>query len=153
MYFVNNLKANILVSNDIIGLEGITVDPIISTVYIDSYKVIIPVEIRIPTIGVLVRRTVYVRKEIVIPLRLEALITIYYGGTLPITRDFLFEPSANIDVSLYTHLIDADTKAVIVKNDSEYAIAITRNIRIGTFIELNYLNAFYVDEELLELSI
>jgi len=45
IYFISDLKAKILINNDIIGLEKIVIDIYSNKVYIKNYKITIPITI------------------------------------------------------------------------------------------------------------
>ena len=144
VHLVDNLKANMLIGNDVIGSEGIVIDPVKKQAFITSTGATIPVEVRSPKNNI--QRPVHIRKTTVIPPHTEVAVPIN-GTSLPETRDFLFEPADDVNFTLYAHLVDASTSAVIIRNDHAQPIQIPRNFRLGRISELDYPNAFQVSPE------
>ena len=144
IHLVDNLKANMLIGNDIIGSEGIVIDPVKKQAFITSTGATIPIEVRSPKNNI--QRPVHIRKTTIVPPHTEVAVPIN-GTSLPKTRDFLFEPADDVNFTLYAHLVDASTSAVIVRNDHSQPIQIPRNFRLGRISELNYPNAFQISPE------
>ena len=46
VYFVNNLKVNMFIENDFIDLKQIIIDVVKSTIYIESYNVIVDINVK-----------------------------------------------------------------------------------------------------------
>ncbi len=69
-------------------------------------------------------------------------------------RDFFFEPS-NTKLSVYARIINMDTNQVLVKNDSNEAVHISRNMRLGEAVETKFDGCFYIttgQEDMAELA-
>ena len=58
-------------------------------------------------------------------------------------RDFLFE-LYNTKLSIYTGLVDNDISLVLVKNESEKAIKVPRNMRLGKIREAEFDGYYYI---------
>ncbi len=146
VHLVDNLKANMLIGNDILGPEGISIDGANSKATIASCQgMTIPIEIRTLTKG-MINKALHARSTTVIPPHSMTAIPIHHSN-LPSDRDFLFEPSDS-NASLFAHAIDASTNCIMAKNDSPQSIKISRNARLGRITEIQYPNAFHVDSDI-----
>ena len=70
----------------------------------------------------LIRRVINLKEISIIPLYLNVIITIYYLNLLD--RDFLFKSREDSILFLYIRLINKNTKAILIKNDSNKLIKI-----------------------------
>ena len=58
-------------------------------------------------------------------------------------RDFLFE-LCDTKLSIYASLVDNDISLVLVKNESEKAIKVPRNMRLGEIREVEFNRYYYI---------
>lgn len=84
---MNNLKANMLIYNDIMALKGISIDIGNKTTFVTSYKVIIIMNIK--QRNLFIKKKAVVSKTLNILLQTEQLFDIKYV-TLPNNQDFFF---------------------------------------------------------------
>lgn len=89
LHLIDNLKVNILIGNDIISAEGITINIAKERAYIPGYKTIVPITAR--QHGQFVRRVLYLTTRITIPPQLQAFVAMNLL-LLPSDRDFYFKP-------------------------------------------------------------
>ena len=120
IYLVNKLVVNILLRNDILVLKEINLLFLKEIAYIDNYNINILIEIHAKES--LIRRVINLKKIFIISLHLNVIITIYYLNLLD--RDFLFKSRENSILFLYIKLINKNTKAILIKNDSNKSIKI-----------------------------
>ncbi len=145
VHLVNDLKVNMLIDNDILESKRFFIDDFNSRVIIVSCNdMIILIEIRIFSKNI-INKVLHVRSITMISSHSIALIIIH-SANLFTNRDFLFE-FMNIDVSLYAHIIDVITNAIMTKNEFSRCIKISRNTRLDMIIEIQYLNAFLADSD------
>ena len=144
VHLVDNLKANMLLGNDIIGPERIILDVAKKIAHIGSTGASIPLDVRSPKSSV--QRLVHLRKTTVIPPHAETAIPIHNVG-LPASRDFLFEPDGDFDLGMYAHMVDASTTAILVRNDRDVPVKVPRNSRLGRISEIEFPNAFHIQED------
>ena len=144
IHLIDNLKTNMLFGNNVIESEKIDVNIFKKTIYIESCEVTASLEIR--TFKVAVQISIHARKITVIFFRFELVFSMHYT-IVSFDRDYLFE-SNELKLSLYVHLIDFNTKQIIVRNESNQFVHIFRNYRVDHIIEINYINVFqvHVDE-------
>lgn len=60
-------------------------------------------------------------------------------------RDFLFHPTAQTNLTLFTHIIHLKTTKILVKNTSDQPLRILRRQRLGHVIDIHYNNCFLAD--------
>ena len=113
MHLIDNLKTNMLLSNDVIESEKIDVNISNKSIYIDSCEIIVTLEIR--TSRVIVQTSVHARKITVISSHSELIFSMHYT-IVSFDRDYLFE-SNELNLSLYAHLINSIFKHIVVCNE------------------------------------
>lgn len=143
IHVVDGLRIKMLVGNDFIDLEGITIDVAKEKVYIGSYKTFITVTAR--QRGQFIRRKIHALSATKILPHSESLIPISTSLSLPEDRDYLFEPTQQSNVVLFAYIINSRTTAVLAKNDSDHQVEIPRKFRLGVVTELDYENCFQAD--------
>ena len=138
IHLVEDLKANALIGNDILGPEGIVLDLKNEKATVgacQNLELALEVKTRSPQI----RRSVLVRKKTVIPPGTRQAIPVHgvKGNPLelPTDRDLLFEPRGNQKVAVFAHIVDCTIEAVFVQNDSTKDITLPRNTRLGDVVE------------------
>lgn len=57
-------------------------------------------------------------------------------------RDVLFQPLAQSNLTLFSHLVDDTTSGILVCNKSQRAIHLPRKQKLGLVIEVFYENCF-----------
>ena len=142
IHIVDNLRANILIGMDIITPKGIDILASKRVAYITSCDIKAPIKVlstRPP-----VRRVISAKKAIVIPPQSIGIVAIHHLTLLE--RDFLFE-LYNTKLSIYTSLVDNDISLVLVKNESEKAIKVPRNMRLGEIREVEFNRCYYISSE------
>ena len=150
IHLVDELKAKMLVGMDIMKPEGIDVLSSRSVASISSCKVDVPIELK-PK-GRAVRQPVHAKQSVVVPPRTQMLIPVHFTGPLPDSRDFLFEPDDESLLSLYAHLVDSSMSAVLARNDSDSAIQVPRNRRMGTVAEADFDSCYHVTSNQAEMA-
>ena len=58
----------------------------------------------------------------------------------------MFEPSDST-LSLYAHLVDSSVPTVLAKNDTDIAITVPRNHRLGTVYDTDFDNCYLISQE------
>ena len=145
IHLVDELKAKMLVGMDIMKPEGIDILTSRSSASISSCKVEVPVELK-PK-GRAVRQPVHARKAVDVPPHSQVLVPVHFTGPLPDSRDFLFEPEEESHLSLYAHLVDSSLSAVLARNDSDLAVKIPRNHRMGMVAEADFDSCYHASSE------
>ena len=138
---MNNLKANMLIDNDIIDSEQFIIDMKIKQITIENIDVSISIEVRSAKTSL--QRLIHLKKIVIISSHIEMTISVH-NVNLSVSRDFLFE-SENSKLVMYVHLIDVSTTAILIRNDKNISIKISRNYRLDRVSELDFSNVFHID--------
>ena len=139
IHLVNNLKANLLIENDILNPELIDIFTFTNSAFIKSCKIKISITIRAKSI--LQIRLIYAL-EISIPTRSKIVISIHKITVSE--RDYMFESKEVTNLSMYAHIIDDNIISILIRNENDTAIHISRNFRLKNLIELDYSNVLQV---------
>ena len=155
LHLVDELKANLLMGIDILAPEGIDVQLSRQTATIASCAdVEIPISIQ--TRSSKVRKTVFTKTQMVIPPRTRKALPIQGPKgkpmELPADRDLMFEPGIRQKVSVFAHIVDHTISEVFVQNDSDVAITLPKNTRIGEVTEYEADGCFVVTSSEADLA-
>lgn len=121
LYLVDGLKANMLVGNNVLYIEGFTINLAISSTLIRSCVVKININAR--QYSKFLRYRTLASTPIIIPPHLEALVT-FQHIELPDSHDFLFYLFSQQYLTLYSHLFDHSSTKVLVRNNANHAVKI-----------------------------
>ena len=69
----------------------------------------------------------------------------HFVDELLVNRDFLFEFDES-NFILYVHIIDVDIKIVLIINDSNSVVKISRNFRLNKLVEFDFSQIYHLDE-------
>ena len=142
VHIVDDLRAKMLIGNDILGPEKIVVDIARGKAYIGSCDAFTTITAH--QRGSFFRRHVHVKNTLVIPPRNEKMVPTR-PLTLPEDRDFLFEPTVQGNLTMYAHLVDHGMSSILVRNDSDLPVQVPSKTRLGSVTEMDYDNCFKVD--------
>lgn len=139
IHLVEGLRANLLIGNDIMSLEGFIIDVTKRCVLIGSCGITVPIDVR--QSGQFLKKRLLSSQEMVVPPRSEAMVLLV-PLPLPNNRDFLFHPTIQVNLTLFTHLVDHETLKVFVGNNSSQTFWIPHRHRLGHIIDIAYKNCF-----------
>lgn len=155
-HLVDNLKANMLLGNDVLVPQKIKVDPANGEMIIGACQ---NLAVKIDVVAKdssRVRRTVRSKGTVTIPALSVASVPVTYRGSLPDDRDLLFEPQCKQDLGydggVYAHVVDSSLSFVQLRNSSARPVQITRRTRIGTVTEFNEEGCFLATPEAAPLA-
>ncbi len=149
-HLVEGLKAKMLVGMNIMGPEQIDLITSKGQAVIGSCgDANISIEIRSKSSPV--KRTIHARRAMVIPPHSKQPISIHHVRGLP-ERDFLFEPGPTA-FTQYAHMVDSICSAILAQNDSDQAIHVVRNQRLGHITKIKYDGCYNVDIDAADLAI
>ena len=145
IYLIDNLKTNMFIDNDLMKLKKIDINVTKKSIHIDNCDVIVVLNVK--TSRIIVHTSIYVRKTIIVSSHIEIVLSIHFTIIFA-NRDFLFE-SKNFNLSFYVHLTNVEFKNILVKNDDDKSIHISRNCRVNWMIEIDFSNVYqmYVDDD------
>ncbi len=142
IHLVESLRANLLIGNDIMSPEDFIIDIKRRSVLIGSCEVTVPIDARQK--GQFLTRRLLASQDTVVSPCSEAMISLIF---LPLSdnQDFLFHPSAQINLTLFIHLVDHQTSKVLVRNTSSQTLHILCCHKLGHLIDIIYENCFLAD--------
>ena len=142
VYLMNNFKINMLIDNDIIDFEQFIIDIKIKQIVIKNIDVSIFIEIKSTKMSF--QRLVHLKKTVIISSYIEMIVSIH-NVNLFVFRDFLFE-SKNTKLIMYVHFIDVNIIAILIRNDKNVFVKISRNYRLNRVFELDFFNVFHIEK-------
>ena len=153
IHLMNNLKINMLIDNDVTDSEKWNIDNEHSKTTIDNCDVTIFIDIRRrSSTDQSMHKSVHIKKTIIVSSQSEMIISIHYlVDNISNDRDYLFE-SNETEFILYAHLMNIFIEAILVRNDDKQAVKISRNYRLDYLTELDYSNAFFVNDDNVDLT-
>jgi hypothetical protein len=153
IHLIDNLKINMFIENDFMKSKKIDINMTKKIVYIDNCDVIVILNVKI--FRIIVHTSIHARKIIIVFSHIEIVLSIHFIIIFA-NRNFLFE-SKILNLSLYVHLTNVEFKNIIVKNDNDKFVYISRNCRVKRMIELNFSNAYMItiddDNDVVEFAI
>lgn len=141
IHLVEGLRANLLVSNDIMSPEAMVIDLGKKTAVMGACGVSIDVNAR--QRGQFLARKLLTNQDSVIPPRSEAMISLV-KLPLPNNRDFLFHPAPQAHLTHYSHIMDYETSKILVKNASDLPLRVPRQHKLGHLLDITYENCFLI---------
>ncbi len=144
IHLVEDLRANLLIGNDIMSPEGFVIDVKGKKALISSCEVTVPIDAR--QRGQFLARKLLTNQETIIPPNSEAMISLL-PLPLPDDRDFLFHPATQPSLTLFTHIVDHRTSKILVRNASNDLLRIPRHHKLGHLIDIAYDNCFLANTQ------
>ena len=148
IHLIDNLKINILIENDIFEFKKFDVFISISSAHIESCNIIISIFVR--NRSTLRIASVHSTKIMIISSQIEQIVRIHKISLSE--RDYIFE-SADVNFFIYSHLINITIDVILIRNDNDKKIKISRNFRLNKFVEFDYINVFQIDHEWSDLAL
>lgn len=143
LHIVEDLRINILIDNDIIESEDITLDVVKGSAYISDCQATIVISSR--QRGQCIRRILHANTTTIILARTQRMVPVHLS--LSQNRDFIFEYSAHSKLSLFTHLVDHEIKGILVQNESTLPVQISKNMKLSRVSEIPYDKCFSASVE------
>lgn len=144
IHLVEDLKANLLIGNDIMSLEGFVIDVKGKNALIGSCGVTVPIDAR--QREQFLTRKLLASQETVLSPQSEAMVLLV-PMPLPDDCDFLFHPTTQANLTLFTHIVNHQTSKVLVRNASSETLYIPRRHKLGHLIDIAYENYFLTDSQ------
>lgn len=140
VHLINDFKVNFLIDNDILDSEKIDIFNSTESANIASCNVTISIIIKTETQQF---RLIHAVKTCLISAKSECLMTIHRLIFLS-DRDFLFE-SVEANFIIYAHLMNENTFSILIQNEDNKRMKISRNFRLRTVTKLDYFNVYQVN--------
>ena len=129
MHLINNFKINFFIKNNLLKAKFIDIFTLTDIALINSCEIIISITIRIKSF--LQKRTVHIKASQIVSSLLKMTISIY--RIVISKRDYIFESKQIASFFVYAHIVDADTTAILIRNDNTKSIKLSRNFRLKNF--------------------
>lgn len=144
VYLVDKLKANMLIGNNVLGMEGFFINLSIFLTYIRSCSIDIYISAKF--LFCLFTHKVLANIIIIVFSKFKALV-VFKQILLPDSRDFFFYLVLQPKLTFYAHLIDYIICRILVGNDANYYIQVPKNYNLSYITNLVYKNCFAVKIE------
>ena len=144
IHIVDDLRAKLLIGNDIIDPEGIVVDVVNKSAFIGSCK--IKIEIFARPRGEFIKKKIHVKSATLVPSHSNVILPTKFID-LPENRDFLFELITQANFTLFAHLVDHIMTGVLVRNEIDSLIQVSRKLKLGNVLEMDYEKCFQASIE------
>ncbi len=145
IHFVEELKINMLIKNDILKSKKIIINVQQKRITIRNCENLI-IDVKIHQRESFVRRNVINQFANIISSNSYAKI-LYKMKNLSTNWDFIFESSSEVSIFIYAHVIDARTIDVIVRNESAKLMKISQNFKFDVVQKIKYDDCFYVSHD------
>ena len=146
IHLIDNLKANSFIENDILKFELIDVSISKESIYIKSCDVTI--FIRIQTKARLT--SMYIIKSIIVSSQTK--LTVFIHNIVFSNCNYIFE-FENANFAIYAHVVNVNIKIILIKNNSNFFMKISRNFRLENLIKMNYFNTYLIDFSVAKLAL
>ena len=148
IHVMNELKANILIDNNVLSSKMFDISMLISTAYIENCDVIIS-------------STIFSRKmhTQVIHFIKANLIAFYSKKLISIhkicvsDRDYFFESIETINFFIYVHMMNTKTNFILICNECNKILKILRNFKLEKIMKFKYINVFQIDIAISDMTI
>lgn len=140
LHIVENLRANVLIGNDIIVPEDISLCPSSKKAIIGSCgNVAIPIDaMRTPFSASKVKS----RIRTMVPPRSEVLVPVS-TKMLPADRDLFFESTDQANVAFFAHIVDQKMTHILARNETDNPVEIPAKLNVGKVTDIGYENCFF----------
>ena len=137
IHLVNELKANILIDNDVLNSKMFDISMSISTTYIENCDVIISITIFSREMHT---QVIHFIKTNLIASYSEKLISIH--KICVSDRDYFFESIETVNFFIYAHMMNTKTNFILIRNKCNKILKIFRNFKLEKIMKLKYTNVF-----------
>lgn len=149
IHLVNSLKINFLIENDILNFEFINIFTSNNTTFIENCNVIISIIMKFRFS--LQTKAVHATK--LTTVLSHSKVTIFIYKIVTFERDYIFEFKRIANFAMYAHLIDNDINAIVIRNDNDKSIQVSRNFQLEKLIDIDFSNAMYIDTKYVDLAL
>ena len=145
---VDSLKANMLFGTDVMIPERVDLLLSRKEMHIGSCGVTVTIDAK-PRATHL-SQAARVRSNTTVPAHTQLAVPV--KNQLPTDRDFIFVPK-DAPVSVFCHMVDSSTGAILVRNESDAPVMLKRNTRLGVFTEFDDDGCFAVEATEYDLAL
>ena len=144
IHLIDNFKINMFIDNDVLDSENVVINSVKRQIFIINTKITISVNIR--SLKTSIQRSIHIRKITVISSQFEIIILIHHVS-FSISKNFLFESIDDVNFILYAHLVNIFISIILIRNERNQVIQISRNFRLDRITKLDFSNVFQISIE------
>ena len=148
IHLIENLKANVLIDNDVLNFEKFDIFISTSSAYIENCNVIIFISVN----NRLNSKTISIHAIKTIIISSKSKQTIFIHKISLSNRHYIFE-SANANFSIYSHIVNTITNVILIRNDENKFVKIFRNFHLNKLIKFDYFNVYLINNDLYDLIV
>ena len=141
LHLIDDLKINMLIDNDIMKSKQIVSNIVKKSIFVNTIDVILILKTR--SFKNVIHRSVHLRKTTIVFSHSKMIVSVNHIN-FSISKNFLFESTNDLNIFMYVHVIDASTISIIVRNDKNVSIKISRNFRLKRMFEIDFSNVFHI---------
>ena len=142
IHLINDLKAKMLIENDLLSSKDFIIDIEKKSTTIDSCEINIALEIQFK--DSFVRKNIHVQHVITLQSNEEQLLII--DANISEERDFFFEFDRSANFIMYAHILDVNTRKILIMNETKHIIKVSRRHRLNHVSKINCDNCFQISE-------
>ena len=139
VHLTENLKANMLIGNDVLTPHKFLIDCASQSATIGSCQGAKIAARSIAKPNAQVKRVVKAKSALTLPPNEVVDIPVSYKGALPDDRDYLFEPDIPLNLGetggVYAHVVDSAMTFVQARNTTASPVVLPKGTRLGTVVE------------------
>ena len=148
IHIVDDLKANLLVDNNVLNTQKITLNLQNQTTTLASCRnLIVPIDTTAKK-NADQRRTVRSKADFKVPPETTIKVPVAYHDSLPDDRNFLFEPQCHQplgqDDNVFAHIVDASMNHVMIRNRTPHPITLRKRARLDTLVDYNQQECYHL---------
>ena len=129
-----------LIENNFIKFEEIIINVIKKKIYINNYKTFITITSR--QREQFIKKKVYAFSTTKILSYNENLISIFISLSLLKDRNYFFESIKQFNVIFFTHIMNNRIIIILIKNNFDHQIEISRKFKLEIITKFDYKNCF-----------
>ena len=140
IYIVDDLKVNILINNDIDDLKNIIISIESCIAHISNCNVIVFLKVKIIEFAIV--KLVHLRKITMISFKTKFSVKIHH--LIVFNKKYLFKLKEIFNLIAYAHFVNEFIKTILLRNEFNIFIQISRNYRLKRIMKINYFNVFHI---------
>ena len=142
IHLVEHLKTKMLIENDFLDSKEFVINIEDKVVAIESCKM--NISLKIQSKDSYIRRTVHAQNVFILQSEMKQFISI--KTKIFEERDFFFESDSNANFTMCSQILNANTKKILIRNESEIIIKISRRKRFEQISKVDCDNCFQMTE-------
>lgn len=141
IHLVKSLRVNLLIGNNIMSHEAMVMNLEMKTALIGACRVTININAK--QRGQFLAKKLLTSQDSVISASSKAMISLLKLLLLD-DRDFLFHPTPQANLTLYSHIMDYETLKILVRNTSYLPLCVPYWHKLGHLLDMAYKNCFFI---------